>query len=305
MRENTDTAIGLVFGHEGGYVNAKTDAGGPTKYGITAKTLGASRKLGRAATAAEVQKLTLREAEEILRAQYLAPIKFDDLPSGLDYAVFDFAVNSGPAQAAKTLQRLVGAGADGIIGNKTIAAIRERCLSDAGLEKLIVDYIDARMDYLRGLKGSKGFSANGRGWTIRVTGKDPKGQWKAQPGVIGHALTMAKKPAEERKRLLSLAQTIVEVPTEEIFIQARASAAPSMTGLSSTKQGVAIITALLGLLVTIISALATALEPFANISPTTQKVFVFLTAAGPIVSGAAVAWNALLEKWRILSGAPI
>jgi lysozyme family protein len=46
----------------------------------------------------------------------------DELPSGVDYAVFDYGVNSGISRAAKVLQRLVGTDVDGEIGPNTIAA---------------------------------------------------------------------------------------------------------------------------------------------------------------------------------------
>ena len=59
---NTDRVIRLVFGHEGGYSNHPEDPGGPTKFGITAKTLGSYRRLGRDATPEEVRGLTLAEA---------------------------------------------------------------------------------------------------------------------------------------------------------------------------------------------------------------------------------------------------
>ena len=63
---------------------------------------------------------------------------------------------------------------------------------DGGVSTLIRAYCDARMRCLRSLPNpNTGFPVNGRGWTIRVTGKDPKGQWADQPGVIGNALRLA------------------------------------------------------------------------------------------------------------------
>lgn len=188
-KQTLPTALALMFGHEGGYVNSKTDAGGPTKYGITAKTLGAARKLGRAATAAEVKALGLPEAENIYRTSYWIQSGGDLLPAGLDYAAFDFGVNSGPGTAVRKLQKVLGVGQDGIVGAQTVAAVSSY---KGGAPALIKAYCDERMVYLRGLGGKQGFAANGRGWTIRVTGKDPKSQWKAQPGVIGNALRLAE-----------------------------------------------------------------------------------------------------------------
>ena len=64
MRDNLDDSLQLMFGHVGGYVNAKTDAGGPTKYGITHKTLAAHRGV-KSVSASMVKALTIKEAEEI------------------------------------------------------------------------------------------------------------------------------------------------------------------------------------------------------------------------------------------------
>ncbi len=188
-RQNLGPSLKLLFGDEGGYSNSKTDSGGPTKYGITHKTLAAYRGV-KSVTAQQVKDMTIEEAEEIYRRSYWLQSGGDLLLSGLDYAAFDFGVNSGPARAVKTLQAVVGVAQDGIVGMQTVAAVKAY---RGGVEKLIRDYCDRRMAFLRSLGGKTGFSANGRGWTIRVTGIDPKGQWKSTPGVVGNALAMARK----------------------------------------------------------------------------------------------------------------
>jgi len=185
MRETLPKALSLMFGDEGGYVNRKTDAGGPTKYGVTQRTLSAD--LGRPASIEDVRSLTLARAEAIYRKSYWTQSGGDLLPAGLDYAVFTSAVMSGPAKAVKILQQLVGVAADGIVGVQTVDAVRRY----GAIAKLIRAYCDAYMAYLRSIPGSKGFASNGRGWTIRITGKDPKGQWAPTPGVVGHALALA------------------------------------------------------------------------------------------------------------------
>lgn len=186
-RETLPTALALMFGHEGGYVNAKSDRGGPTKYGITHKTLAAHRGV-KSVTAEQVKAMTKAEAEAIYRKSYWTQSGGDLLPVGLDYAAFDYGVNSGPARAVKSLQKVVGVPQDGIVGGQTLAAVERY---PGGVQALIKAYCDERMRFLRSLGGAQGFAANGRGWTIRVTGKDPKGQWKDQPGVIGNALRLA------------------------------------------------------------------------------------------------------------------
>lgn len=185
--ETLPTALALMFGHEGGYVNAKSDRGGPTKYGITHKTLAAHRGV-KSVSAEQVKAMSKAEAEAIYRKSYWTQSGGDLLPVGLDYAAFDYGVNSGPARAVKSLQKVVGVAQDGIVGGQTLAAVDRY---PGGAAALIKAYCDERMRFLRSLGGAQGFAANGRGWTIRVTGKDPKGQWKDQPGVVGNALRMA------------------------------------------------------------------------------------------------------------------
>ncbi len=89
-------------------------------------------------------------------------------------------MNSGPARAVKSLQKVVGVREDGHIGEQTLAAVRKY---SGGISTLIRDYCDDRMRFLRSLTNpSTGFPVNGRGWTIRVTGKDPKGSGRTSPG---------------------------------------------------------------------------------------------------------------------------
>lgn len=195
MRETLPTALTLMFGHEGGYVNASSDRGGPTKYGITHTTLARHRGVA-SVTAAQVKALTLAEAEEIYRKSYWGQSGGDVLPVGLDYAAFDFGVNSGPSRAVRTLQQVVGVAADGKIGPKTLAAVNAY---SGGTVKLIRDYCAARMAFLRSLTNPKtGFPVNGRGWTIRVTGVDPKKEWASEPGVVGHAVQMAMESTSSK-----------------------------------------------------------------------------------------------------------
>lgn len=185
MRSTLNTALRLSTGHEGGYVNHPRDPGGPTNHGITQATLSAF--IGRKATIADVQNLKKATAAIIYERSYWAPISGDKLPAGLDYAVFDFGVNSGPSRAIKTLQKLLpGVTADGVVGPKTLAGIAAYA---GGIEALIRAYCDARMKYLRELRTWPDF---GRGWTRRVTGVDPKGIIRQSLGVVGEALKIAQ-----------------------------------------------------------------------------------------------------------------
>lgn len=195
MDNNLGASLDLMFGHEGGYSNTKTDSGNffngilvGTKYGITGKTLAAHRGV-KTITAEDVRNLTRKEAEEIYRKSYWRQSGGSMLPVGIDYMSFDFGVNSGPGTSVKKLQEVVGVSQDGIVGAQTVNAVRNY---SGGLEALAKAYADRRMKYLRSLGGKQGFSANGRGWTIRVTGIDPKGIYKPVPGVIGNAIAMIR-----------------------------------------------------------------------------------------------------------------
>jgi lysozyme family protein len=149
----------LILKHEGGYVDHPADPGGATNLGITHATLAAWR--GKPVTKQDVRNLTVTEAAAIYRARYWDAVRGDELPAGVDLAVFDFAVNSGPGRAIRTLQGVLGVAQDGALGPVTMAALAKA----PGKATVIVDLCDARMRFLRGLST---FATFGRGWTARV-----------------------------------------------------------------------------------------------------------------------------------------
>jgi len=156
--ENFGESLTRVLKHEGGWSDHPKDPGGATNRGITLATLSTWR--GRKVTKAEVKALTVEEAGAIYRANYWNVVKGDDLPAGVDFAVFDFAVNSGPARAARHLQALVGTAADGVIGPKTLAAVKAKDPKD-----LVRSLTRSRLDFLSRLDTWPIF---GKGWRARV-----------------------------------------------------------------------------------------------------------------------------------------
>lgn len=154
-----DRVMPHVFTHEGGYVDHPSDPGGATNMGITLRTLEDWR--GQSVSKSEVRRLGKTEASAIYRAKYWEAIRGDDLPAGVDYAVFDFAINSGPGRAAKYLQNIVGVTADGRIGSETLAATESRAAAS-----VVNDLCDARLHFLKGLNIWPTF---GKGWTRRVS----------------------------------------------------------------------------------------------------------------------------------------
>jgi lysozyme family protein len=153
-----EAALPHLFRHEGGFADHPRDPGGATKYGITPATLAAWREAN--VTRTDVRRLTSEEAGAIYKARYWDAVRGDDLPAGVDYCVFDAAVNSGPGRAAKWLQAAVRVAQDGVIGPRTLAAAAAR-----NPRALIDDICDVRLAFLRGLSS---FSVFGRGWERRV-----------------------------------------------------------------------------------------------------------------------------------------
>ena len=121
MNANFDMSFERVLKSEGGYVNDPADRGGETNYGVTIGAWGAY--LGRAIQPGEMKALTLDAVKPFYKSMYWDKVRGDDLPTGVDYAVFDFAVNAGVSRAAKFLQRAVGADDDGVIGSGTLALV--------------------------------------------------------------------------------------------------------------------------------------------------------------------------------------
>lgn len=107
-----------------------------------------------------MRALTPADVAPLYKSKYWDKIKGDDLPSGVDYVVFDAAINSGPGRAAKWLQACVNVYADGAIGDKTLQAVRSK-----DPKELINDYCAYRLSYLKMLQTWETF---GKGWERRV-----------------------------------------------------------------------------------------------------------------------------------------
>ncbi|WP_288587648.1 glycosyl hydrolase 108 family protein [uncultured Methylobacterium sp.] len=153
-----ERAMTLVLTHEGGWSDDPADPGGATNLGVTIGTL--SLWLGRPATKAEVKALTVASVSPLYRRRFWDAVQGDALPAGLDYALFDFAVNSGPKRAVIGLQRALGVADDGRLGPVTLAALAGR-----DVPGLVNALCDGRLAFLRALSTWPRF---GRGWGRRV-----------------------------------------------------------------------------------------------------------------------------------------
>jgi lysozyme family protein len=149
-----------ILKHEGGYVNHPKDPGGATNKGIIQRTYDSWRDR-QSLPRQSVRSISDSEVSAIYRRDYWDAIRGNELPAGVDYCVFDFAVNSGINRASKFLQEVARVPADGKIGPATLAAVN--ALDPA---HVINSLCDARMAFLRGL-GT--FPTFGKGWTRRVS----------------------------------------------------------------------------------------------------------------------------------------
>ena len=158
MKENWESCFEMVLKHEGGFVNNPKDPGGMTNLGVTKAAWESYWK--RSSSESEMRSLTPDTVKPFYKAMYWDKIKGDQLPSGADYAAYDLAVNSGVGRAAKYLQEIAGVTADGVIGPKSLEAIKAcdpQELTDALCNK--------RLDFLKRLPT---FETFGKGWSRRV-----------------------------------------------------------------------------------------------------------------------------------------
>ena len=159
MISNFETALAHVLQSEGGYVNNPADPGGRTNLGCTQTVW--EEFVGHPVSEADMRELTPADVAPLYKRKYWDKVAGDDLPAGLDYCVFDAAINSGPGRAAKWLQEVAGVPADGSIGPATLKAID----AFSPLE-IIAQYNDKRLQFLESLPT---FATFGKGWSNRVS----------------------------------------------------------------------------------------------------------------------------------------
>lgn len=156
---NYDEALRRLLVHEGGYTNHPADPGGPTNFGITIHDY--RRYIKANATADDVRAMKLAEARAIYRAKYWGAMRCDNLPDGVDYAVFDYGVNSGIGRAGKVLRRVLKLSDNtSAVTDDVIKAARLKDPSD-----VCEAICDERIAFLKGLKTWPVFGA---GWGRRV-----------------------------------------------------------------------------------------------------------------------------------------
>lgn len=259
-KESFAPALAAVLRHEGGYSNHPDDPGGPTMKGVIQRVYDAWRQ-GRGLAPRPVREIEDAELKAIYRRQYWDAVRADELPAGIDYVVFDGAVNSGPAQSAKWLQRALGLPADGQVGAVTIEAAR--AAAEAGPTGLVDDICDRRLAMLKALTTWPVF---GRGWGRRVAEVRKLGKsWStggrtALPGVPVRDGEAAKGSVSSARR----------APKPEAGAGAVAGGVVAATVAEAARQ----------------------IEPHAAASSMLSTVFAVLTLAGLVLTlgGLAFVW---------------
>ena len=158
MQSNWPQSFRLMLASEGGFSNHPSDPGGMTNLGVTKATW--ENWVGRESDEAEMRGLTPEKVEPLYKKKYFDAVRGDELPMGLDYLMFDFAVNAGAGRAIKTLQTAVGVTPDGGFGPMTMAAVQA-----VDPNELIERFSQAKEDFYRSLTT---FATFGKGWLNRV-----------------------------------------------------------------------------------------------------------------------------------------
>jgi len=205
METNFRRALPLVLKHEGGFVNHPKDPGGATNKGITLANY--RRYVKQDGSIEDLKAIKPDEVERVYKLFYWDAVKADLLPVGVDYAVFDFAVNSGPGRAVKFLQRLAGVTQDGAIGSGTIAAVA------AMSPELVINRLcDDRLAFMQGLST---WSTFGKGWGSRVLGVRQHALEMAKGGLQATPLPIpASPPATEPERVAPAPEPVAAIAPE-------------------------------------------------------------------------------------------
>jgi lysozyme family protein len=144
------TAFPFVIDREGGYVNDPRDPGGETKFGISK----------RAYPHIDIANLTLDIAKAIYERDYWNAMKCNSLPARIRLAVFDSAVNHGNSATRILLQLTAKVRRDGVIGPKTLRAIKNE-----PVDEFLVNFLAHRALFYARIKT---FQTYGKGWMRRL-----------------------------------------------------------------------------------------------------------------------------------------
>jgi lysozyme family protein len=150
MRLSWDNVFNRLIGHEGEYSNDPNDPGGETKWGISK----------RAYPHLDIKNLTREAAKDIYYRDFWLAIDAEDLPDGVAFQLFDFAINSGIGTAIRHFQRALGVADDGNWG-----PISQGMASKTSESDMIMRLNAERLDFMTRLKN---WPNHGKGWARRI-----------------------------------------------------------------------------------------------------------------------------------------
>lgn len=158
-----ERALDFVLRHEGGFADHPEDPGGATNFGITLATYrGWARRNGLPEPGVDdLKSIPEIHVFDIYRHGYWRACHGPDLPVHLAFAVFDMAVNAGPARAVRLLQQALDVTVDGLVGGQTLAAAMARADDPTCFD----DYTARRLAYYGRLST---FPTFGLGWSRRA-----------------------------------------------------------------------------------------------------------------------------------------
>lgn len=149
-----------LLDHEGGNDDDPDDNGGRTSRGVTQSEYDVWRR-SRPGLPSDVWQAPDATVEAIFHQKYWDAVQGDPLPPGIDYAVFDYGVNSGVVTAVKALQRALGdVDVDGEVGPLTLASAAR-----ADAAAIVNAICDARLASYRTFAD---WPKYGKGWTNRI-----------------------------------------------------------------------------------------------------------------------------------------
>lgn len=247
-------AMKIYLKFEGGKDDDPVDPGGRTNQGIIQREYSAYRRR-KGLPNQDVFLMQDNERDEIYWEGYGAKVRFNELPPGVDLVICDGAINSGPGQSVKWVQRALGLAADGVLGNVTLQAIIDYPNHDDLIAKIIAN----REAFLRALKTFWHF---GKGWISRTTQLKRIGQsWGM--GSIG--------PAVEWHPNMNKKATIVDA-------KPKVSTAPA----DATSAG--------GVVSTTLTTVQQTVAPLADVSPVFNQVMTAIIVLGVLATAGGLLW---------------
>lgn len=222
MDSNFPKILKEVLKHEGGWADNPKDPGGATMKGVTLATF--RKRVKANATKADLRNITDEQLATVYRRGYWDEVHGAELPSGLDFAMMDYGVNSGPGRANKELQGILGVVVDGRLGPETMAAVGK-----ANTEALINELCDRRLAFMRRIKNKKTgeslWKTFHKGWSSRVA--DVRKQSLLMTASPGSVTVIVDEPKKEPE--------VITVPKK-----------PEPVSVTPNRRGIASILAVIG-----------------------------------------------------------